>query len=117
VNSTVGLTALRRGVPVKPLGNAIYDVPGLTHPGDLAGFWHDPVPPDPGLVAAFLRALIGATQVKGGYHARAAQACAVRVFADRLAGDLYPLPRRSMLSCASECEVGGEQWPGIPRNT
>ncbi len=38
VNSTVGLAALRAGVPVKPLGDAVYDVPGLTHSGDIARF-------------------------------------------------------------------------------
>jgi capsular polysaccharide export protein len=84
VNSTVGLTALRHGVPVKPLGSAVYDVEGLTHPGDLAGFWRDPQPPDPQLLAVFLRALIGATQVAGGYHGRAAQACAIPAFVERL---------------------------------
>jgi capsular polysaccharide export protein len=106
VNSTIGLSALRLGVPVKTLGDAIYDVPGLTHSGDLASFWHDPQPPDPELVAAFLRALIGATQVKGGYHTRAAQEAALPVFADRLEQGLYPLPRRSMLSCAAHSDSG-----------
>jgi capsular polysaccharide export protein len=106
VNSTIGLSALRLDVPVKTLGSAIYDVPGLTHSGDLASFWHDPQPPDPELVAAFLRALIGATQIKGGYHARAAQDAALPVFADRLEQGLYPLLRRSMLSCAPHSDSG-----------
>lgn len=92
VNSTLGLAALRLGLPVKALGAAIYDVPGMTHPGDLAGFWRDPRPPDPALTAAFLRALIGATQVQGGWHTRAAREAALPVFVERLENGLYPLP-------------------------
>jgi capsular polysaccharide export protein len=117
VNSTIGLSALRLGAAVKTLGSAIYDVPGLTHSGDLASFWHDPQPPDRELAAAFLRALIGATQVKGGYHTRAAQKAALPVFADRLEQGLYPLPRRSMLSCAAHSDCGRGRWPGTPPNT
>jgi capsular polysaccharide export protein len=66
INSTVGVTALRQGVPVKVLGNAVFDVPGLTCQAPLDAFWHDPPAPDPVLMAAFLRALVGTTQVKGG---------------------------------------------------
>jgi capsular polysaccharide export protein len=92
VNSTVGLTALRHRIPVKTLGSAIYDIAGLTHPGDLAGFWQAPQPPDPDLVAAFLRALVGATQIKGGYYTRAAQKAAIPAFVDRLErGPEFPL--------------------------
>ena len=84
VNSTVGLAALRLGVPVKTLGTAIYDVAGLVHPGDLADFWRAPRPPDPQFVAVFLRALIRATQIKGGYHTRPAQDRTLAEFVARL---------------------------------
>ena len=106
VNSTIGLSALRRGVPVKTLGSAIYDIAGLTHPGDLAGFWHDPRPPDRDFLAVFLRALIGATQVKGGYHAREAQEQAIPAFVERLENGPFPAPARSMLSCAADHPIG-----------
>jgi capsular polysaccharide export protein len=106
VNSTVGLTALRAGVPVKTLGSAIYDVQGLTHPGDLAGFWRTPQPPDMTLLAAFLRALIGSTQVGGGYYGRAAQAYALPVFVQRLEQGRSPLPAQSMLSCSEQRHFG-----------
>jgi capsular polysaccharide export protein len=117
VNSTVGLTALRHGIPVKTLGSAIYDVPGLTHKGDLAGFWHAPEPPDRALLTDFLRALVGATQIKGGFHTRAAQEHALADFVARLEQGVYPLPPRSMLSCGAKRDIGKEEWPGIPRNT
>lgn len=91
VNSTVGVTALQNGVPVKTLGNAVFDIAGLTCQAPLASFWHDPPKPDPTLMQAFLRALVGTTQVKGGYYTRTSQACAIAGFVERLEGGLYPL--------------------------
>jgi capsular polysaccharide export protein len=105
VNSTIGLTALRLGIAVKTLGKAIYDVPGLTHPGDLGGFWSDPRPPDAAFVNAFLRALIGASQVKGGYYTRAAQDRALPDFVERLEHGPYALARRSTYAAAPH-EIG-----------
>jgi capsular polysaccharide export protein len=92
INSTVGVTALTLGVPVKALGNAIFDVPGLTCQAPLEAFWHDQPRPDPGLMAAFLRALVGTTQVKGGYYEPTSQACATAGFVARLEQRPYPLP-------------------------
>jgi capsular polysaccharide export protein len=92
INSTVGVTALSLGVPVKTLGNAIFNVPGLSSQEPLEAFWHDPPKPDPNLMSAFLRALIGTTQVKGGYYEPTSQACAVTGFVDRLESRPYPLP-------------------------
>ena len=43
-------------------------------------------------MSAFLRALIGTTQVKGGYYEPTSQACAVAGFVARLEGRPYPLP-------------------------
>ncbi|HJU15235.1 MAG TPA: SDR family NAD(P)-dependent oxidoreductase [Stellaceae bacterium] len=91
VNSTVGITALRLGVPLKVLGNAIFDMPGLTAQQPLEAFWHDPQPPDPKLVEDFLRVVIAATQVRGGYYERASQQHAIAEMAERLERGLYPL--------------------------
>jgi capsular polysaccharide export protein len=95
INSTVGVTALREGVPVKTLGNAVFDIAGLTCQAPLDAFWHDPQPPDPELLAAFLRALIGTTQVKGGYYERTSQDCAIDGIVERLEQRPYPLPALS----------------------
>ena len=92
VNSTVGTSALYNRVPVKVLGNAVFDIPGLTSQQPLDAFWHDPSPPDPEMTAAFFRALAGTTQVKGGYYTRAAQAGAIAGLVERLEGGLHPLP-------------------------
>ncbi len=42
INSTVGLSSVSHGTPTKCLGNAIYDIEGLTHQGALETFWNDP---------------------------------------------------------------------------
>jgi capsular polysaccharide export protein len=92
VNSTVGLTAVRYNVATKVLGGAVYDVPGLTYQGRLDDFWHDPELPDSALAAAFTRALIGTTQISGGFHTRIAKDLAVAGAVQRLEQGLYPLP-------------------------
>ena len=92
VNSTIGITALHHGIPVKVLGNAIFDVPGLTCQEPLDAFWNCPPRPDPELMAAFVRALCGATQIKGGYYERASKACALAGFIERLEQGPHPLP-------------------------
>jgi capsular polysaccharide export protein len=101
INSTVGVTALHQGVPVKALGNAVFDIAGLTCQAPLDAFWHDPQPPDPGLMAAFLRALTGTTQVKGGYYERTSQACAIDGIVERLERRPYPLPALSAADLAA----------------
>lgn len=63
INSTVGISALGHGTPVCALGDAIYDLPGLTHQGPLAGFWRRPAPVDPGLFRAFRSYLLAYTQL------------------------------------------------------
>jgi capsular polysaccharide export protein len=101
INSTVGVAALQHGVPVKVLGNAVFDIAGLTCRAPLDAFWRDPPPPDPGLMADFLRALIGTTQVKGGYYERASQACAVDGIVERLERRPYALPALSAADLAA----------------
>lgn len=92
VNSTIGISALYEGLPVKALGSAIFDIPGMTDQGPLDDFWHDPAPPDRKLVEAFVRALAGTTQLRGGFHERAAKACAISGIVERLEREHCPLP-------------------------
>lgn len=68
VNSTVGSSALLHRRPTKTLGSAIYDMPGLTHQGDLDGFWCNPEEPDMRLFRAFRDVVIHATQIDGGFY-------------------------------------------------
>jgi capsular polysaccharide export protein len=70
INSSAGLEAVIAGVPVKALGPAIYDVPGLTHQGHLEAFWGAPEKPDPDLARDFVRALAKTVQVRGTIYLR-----------------------------------------------
>ncbi|WP_029059654.1 capsule biosynthesis protein [Stappia stellulata] len=92
VNSTVGLDAMRAGVPVKSLVPAIYDGPGLTHEGDLDTFWSTPQPPAPLRVQAFVRALAAFTQVRGSIHNRRGLNAAVEGISARLLAPFDGVP-------------------------
>jgi capsular polysaccharide export protein len=86
VNSTAGLAAIEAGLPTIVLGNAIYDMPGLTHQGGLDRFWTAPEPPERDLYQAFRKVVVARTQVSGAYSiaegiARAAPEVARRLLA------------------------------------
>lgn len=68
INSTVGTAALALGCPVIALGNAIYDIDGLTFQGELAAFWLEVTAPDASLYQDFRRVVIHTTQVNGGFY-------------------------------------------------
>jgi capsular polysaccharide export protein len=84
VNSTVGMHALRLGVPTCALGQAIYGIAGLTHQGGIDSFWTAPDPVDAALFDTFERALAG-IQVKGSFFNPEGRRRAVLEIADRLA--------------------------------
>lgn len=68
INSTVGISSLFHGTPVKLMGRAVYDIRGLVHEGDLASFWTHPVAPDHDLVTRMRHYLIDMTQVGGSFY-------------------------------------------------
>ena len=70
VNSTTGLQALEHHVPVKTLGEAIYDLPGLCHQGPLDAFWHEAPhsAPDRVLLRRFVSFLIARSQLNGSFY-------------------------------------------------
>ena len=72
VNSTVGLSALFHGRPLKTCGEAIYDIPGLTYRGTLKEFWSaaSDFSMDRELFRRFYRHLINTTQVNGSFYRR-----------------------------------------------
>ena len=65
INSTSGMRALQLGCPVKLLGQAVYDVPGLAFGGTLDEFWTDATCPPQADIDAFFRALVATTQIPG----------------------------------------------------
>ncbi|MCP8895596.1 capsular biosynthesis protein [Shinella daejeonensis] len=84
VNSTSALSAFRLAKPVKTLGSAVFDTPGLSYPGTLNAFWNDPLPPDPALVSAFFRVMAAHYQVRGNFYSRAGTDAAAQAITDRL---------------------------------
>lgn len=86
VNSTAGPLALAAGTPVFVLGDAIYDVPGVTAQGTLADFWHNPQPVDAANFEALCRALKAKCLVNGGFHSKEALDLLVAGSAERLLG-------------------------------
>jgi capsule polysaccharide modification protein KpsS len=65
INSTVGLSSIHHGTPVKCLGSAVYDLPGLTFQGSLDEFWGDPGQVDADLYERFRWWLRTHTQING----------------------------------------------------
>lgn len=77
VNSTTGIRALQLGRPVVTLGDAIYDVPGMTARDGLARFWVEQPAPDAALVAAYRRVLMRLCLLSGDYFDPAGVAAAI----------------------------------------
>jgi len=87
INSTVGLHAMRANCPIKVLGAAVFDVPGLTFQGPLDEFWTKSEPPDQALRDDFVRAIGAAIHVKGNFYTKAGRAAAIPEMARRLIED------------------------------
>jgi capsular polysaccharide export protein len=106
VNSTSGTVALALGKPVAVLGDAVYDVPGVTHQGGLDKFWSQPEAPDARLYDAFRRMLHAKCLVRGGLASKSGVETLVENSAERLLADptshatenQSPVKRRPSLS-------------------
>lgn len=84
VNSTSATLALARDIPVCTIGEAVYDMAGLTHQEHLDTFWAAPTPPDPGLYEAFRRVLVDRCLVRGGLASESAVQELVHSMLERL---------------------------------
>lgn len=92
INSSAGIEALRAGIPVKALAPAIYGVEGLVHGGTLDGFWSAPRPPDPSLLADYVKVLVATVQVRGTIYDDAGLEAAVDGMARRILDDRLNAP-------------------------
>lgn len=72
INSTVGLSALHHGTPLKVCGTAIYDMKGLSFQGSLDEFWGyaHAQQVDMNLYHRFRNYLIRQTQLNGNFYKR-----------------------------------------------
>lgn len=87
VNSTSGIAALQMGRPLMALGNAIYNMPGLTFQGGIDDFWHKLQPPDAQLVKALIKAIASTIQIRGGFFSEPGMGVAVQEAAERLCAE------------------------------
>jgi len=84
VNSTSATLALAHGTPVCAVGEAIYDMPGITHQGHIDSFWAKPTPPEPGVYEAFRRVLVDRCLVRGGLASESAVQVLIESMLERL---------------------------------
>jgi capsular polysaccharide export protein len=70
VNSTTGLSAIHHNRPLKVLGRALFDMPGLTFQDSLDRFWTQATPPDAELFRAFRRVVLRRAQLNGSFFTR-----------------------------------------------
>ena len=68
INSTVATSAFGHGCPVKALGRAIYNVPGLATQVSLDEFWRNPTAPDPRVHRDFCDVLFSRCLIRGSYY-------------------------------------------------
>lgn len=102
VNSTSATLALAHGTPVCTLGEAIYDMPGLTHQRHLDSFWADPTPPEPGLYEAFRRVLVDRCLVRGGLASESAVVTLVESMTEKLCAEAVVQRCASQTSTAAK---------------
>ncbi|MBI5429099.1 MAG: capsular biosynthesis protein [Nitrosomonadales bacterium] len=72
VNSTVGLSALMHGTPVKVCGKALYDIKGLAFDHSLNKFWREAqlAKPNSRLLRNFHDYLVAHSQLNGNFYKR-----------------------------------------------
>ncbi|MDN5870456.1 MAG: capsular biosynthesis protein [Nitrococcus sp.] len=70
INSTVGLSSICHRTPVKVMGYAVYDIPGLTCEKSLDGFWQAPGEVDHGLYRRFRQHLVDNVLGNGSFYRR-----------------------------------------------
>ena len=70
INSTVGLSSLFHGTPVKTLGRAVYDLPGLTVQRPLDELWSSPDAVDAEAFEAYRTNLILRNQINANLYRR-----------------------------------------------
>jgi len=92
VNSTAGIRALQLGCPVMILGDAIYDIDGMTDRGSLDLYWQQPREPDPDLVGAFVRLMAHTVLVRGVFFNEPGMSAAVGETVRRLHEDKVGVP-------------------------
>jgi len=90
VNSTAAQQALWRGLPVKILGQAVYDKPEFVSPQPLQAFFASPARPDSRAYADYRQFLLETSQVPGGFYSAGGRRKALRKLVDLMLHDQDP---------------------------
>jgi capsular polysaccharide export protein len=90
VNSTGGQQALRRGLPVKTLGDSVYSKPELTSHQSLASFFKNPHTPDLPAYLDYRRYLLATSQITGGFYSKKSRVRLIRQSVDMVLSDHDP---------------------------
>ncbi|NOX75105.1 MAG: capsular biosynthesis protein [Gammaproteobacteria bacterium] len=70
LNSTVGISSILHGTPVKTSGHAVYNMEGMTFQGKMMEFWKTPGEIDHKLNQRFRNYLITKNQINGNFYRR-----------------------------------------------
>jgi len=70
INSTAGISALIHNKPLKVLGQALYDIKGLTYQGHLNQYWGAHFKPDTRLFKKFSKYLRVNTQINAVFYGK-----------------------------------------------
>ena len=90
LNSTAGQQVLRRGIPLKSMGEAVYSGRGFTSPQALEDFFRDPIGPDLDAYKVFRRFQLETCQIPGGYYATFRRAKLYRRVVDMMLSEFWP---------------------------
>ncbi len=85
INSTVGMSSLFHGTPVKTLGKAIYNLPGITSQSSLKAFWRKAGKVDRNMFNQLRNYLVVQNQLNGNmYKPMSGESASGLVWSDRL---------------------------------
>lgn len=90
VNSTAGQQALWRGIPVKTLGQAIYNHDKFISKQSLDAFFAHPKAPNLQAYKAFRNFLLQTSQIAGGFYSKAGRQQAIAQLAKKMFHPLDP---------------------------
>ena len=90
VNSTAGQQALWRGIPVKTLGQAIYNHDKFISKQSLDAFFAHPKAPNLQAYKAFRNFLLQTSQIPGGFYSKAGRQQAIAQLAKKIFHPLDP---------------------------
>ena len=102
INSTAGQQVLRRGIPLKILGNAVYCQPGFGSDQSLSNFFRRPDTPDLEGYRDYRRYLLETCQVQGGYYSTVGRRRLMRRIVDMMLDDLGPYARRNLAAAPAQ---------------